>query len=289
MSIEQKVKQLLEGVEGDTQVAEQADDLTAPASTEVADEPVVQAETIPSISEDIAALVAGEELTEEFKAKAATIFEAAVLSRVKVEATRLQEEFDAKLAEQVEALKESLIDEVDGYLGVMAEQWMQDNELALESGLRTEMTESFIEKLKDVFVESYIDVPQERLDVVSQMEETVEEISGKLDESTKAVEALTAELNGIKKTAMVKEAAEGLSDVQKEKFVSLAEEISFESAEAFASKIKVIRESYFAKPSTEPQVVIESVVTDAPVIDTSAVVVKEEISPAMSRYLAAIK
>lgn len=142
------------------------------------------------VSEDVAALTNGEELSEEFKTKAATIFEAAVVTRVKAEVAKLEEQFELQLNEQVEEIKEGLIEKVDGYLDYVVEQWMEQNELALESGIKAEIVENFITRLKDVFVESYIDIPEEKYDVVGEMEETIESLESKLNESVEAAVAL---------------------------------------------------------------------------------------------------
>jgi len=216
------------------------------------------------VSADVEALMNGEDLSEEFKTKATTIFEAAVVSRVKSEVAKLEEHYEALLQEQFEEAAEGLVEQVDGYLGMIAEKWLEDNELALESGLKSEIVEGFITGLKSLFVESYIDVPEEKFDVLASLEEQVAELTAKLDESVAANATLFQTVSEMKKAEMVAEAAAGLTDVEVEKFTSLAEELVFESAEAYASKLQTIRESYFAKKSGA-KVLTESVITDAPV------------------------
>lgn len=216
------------------------------------------------VSADVEALMNGEDLSEEFKTKATTIFEAAVVNRVKTEVAKLEEVFEQRLQEQFEEAAEGLVEQVDGYLALVAEKWLKDNALALESGLKTEITEGFISGLKTLFVENFIDVPEEKFDVLTALEEQVTDLTAKLDESVATTVTLTRTLSEMKKSEMVAEAAAGLTDVEVEKFTSLAEELVFESAEAFASKLQTIRESYFVKKSGA-KTIVESVVTNAPV------------------------
>ena len=236
-------------------------------------------ETQYDVSEDVAALVGGEDLTEDFKVKAATIFEAAIISRVKSEVAKLDEQFEVRLEEEVETIKEGLVEKVDGYLNFVVEQWMEKNELALESGIKSELTENFIRKLKTVFVESYIDVPEEKFDILGDMEVAIESLESKLNESVEIAVELTKELNQIKRSSVITESAKGLADTDAEKFVALAEELSFEDSETFASKLQTIRESYFG--TKQPRATVESVVTDAHVPLTE----EKTYSAAMSGYL----
>jgi hypothetical protein len=231
------------------------------------------------VSEDVAALVGGEDLTEDFKVKAATIFEAAIISRVKSEVAKLDEQFEVRLEEEVETIKEGLVEKVDGYLNFVVEQWMEKNELALESGIKSELTENFIRKLKTVFVESYIDVPEEKFDILGDMEVAIESLESKLNESVEIAVELTKELNQIKRASVITESSKGLADTDAEKFVALAEELSYEDSESFASKLQTIRESYFG--TKQPRATVESVVTDAHVPLTE----EKTYSAAMSGYL----
>ena len=230
------------------------------------------------VSEDIAALVNGEDLSEEFKTKATTIFEAAVVTRVKQEVAKLEEEFDVRLDEQVEQIKEGLIEKVDGYLNYIVEQWMEQNELALESGIKSEIVENFIGKLKDVFVESYIDVPEDKYDVIGAMEEAIQALEVKLDETVEYAVEMSTELGLMKRATIVEESSKGLADTDVEKFKSLAEELSFEDAETFSVKLQTIRENYFGKKTTSG---VHPVVTD------SIVEITEEkvYSSTMNAYL----
>ena len=238
-----------------------------------------EAEYTVDMSEDIAALTNGEELSEEFKTKAATIFEAAVVTRVKSEIARLAEEFDAQLDEQVESIKEGLVEKVDGYLNYVVEQWMTDNELALESGMKNEILESFVSSMKGVFEQHYIEVPEEKFDVLGEMQLKTEAVAAKLDEQLAANVALSKQLNEMKRTASIDEFAVGMADTEAEKFKSLAEELAYDDAETFKAKLQTIKENYFGKKQTAPTV--RSVVTDAPVALTEEVV----HTPQMAHYL----
>lgn len=233
------------------------------------------------VSEDVAALVNGEELSEEFKTKAATIFEAAVVTRVKQEIAKLEEEFDAKLAEQVEQIKEGMVEQVDGYLNYVVEQWMNDNELALENGMKTDILESFVSGMKGLFEQHYIDVPEEKYDVLGELEEQVEDIKSKLDEQLAANVELTKKINEMTRQTAIAEASAEMVATDAEKFNALAEELSFEDAESFKTKLQTIKENYFGKKSTSS---VSSVVTDEPVQLTE----EKTIDPVMAQYLRAL-
>jgi hypothetical protein len=233
------------------------------------------------VKEDMDALFTGEELTEEFKEKATTIFESAVMVRVKEEVARLEEEYAAKLEEATATQIEGLVEQVDGYLGYIAEQWIAQNELALENGIKSEIVESFITGMKGLFEEHYIDVPEEKYDVLGEMEQTIASLEAKLNEQVESNVALTKQIAESARAQIVTEAAEGLSAVETEKFQGLVEELTFETAEAFQAKVKTIRESYFTKQTTE----VKSVVTDTPV---ETLTEEKKIDPAMARYLSAL-
>ena len=236
------------------------------------------------MKEDIDAMLGDAELTEEFKTKAATIFEAAVLARVAEEAARIQEEFEAKLAEQVEQNTQGIVEQVDGYLGYMAEQWMAQNEIALEQGMKSEILEGFVNGLKGLFEEHYIDIPEERFDVLGEMENKIAELESKINEQVEANIELTKTLAEAKRAEIVGTVSEGLTDTETEKFLSLAKEIAFEDSESFETKLKTIRESYFtAKQLTE----VKSVVTDAPVEVLTESKAKA-VDPVMAQYLSAL-
>jgi hypothetical protein len=238
-----------------------------------------EASHITGMKEDIDALMNGEELSEEFKQKATTIYEAAVMNRVKQEVAKLEEEFNGKLAEQVESIKEGLVEQVDGYLDYVVEQWIAQNEIALEHGMKSEILEGFVSGLKGLFEEHYIDIPEEKFDVLASMEEQIEQLSAKLDETVASNVEMKKSLSEMKRAEIVAEASAGLTDTEVEKFTGLAEEMSFEDAESFKTKVQTIRENYFA---TKAQADGTSVVTDTPV-DT--LVEEKKLNPTMNAYL----
>lgn len=241
-----------------------------------------EASHIAGIKEDVAALVDGEELTEEFKQKAATIFEAAVMNRVKQEVAKLDEAFEVKLAEQVEEIKEGLVEKVDGYLDYVVEQWMEQNEIALEHGMKSDILEGFVSGLKGLFEEHYIDIPEEKFDVLGTLEEQVAELNAKLDDQFAANVSLKADLSKYQVEQAVSSLSEGLADTDKEKFKSLVEELEFDGVDTFVKKAQTIRESYFTSKSTTK--VVNSIVTDSPVVLSEEVAV----APTMKSYLSVL-
>lgn len=237
-----------------------------------------------SVTEDVDALMNGEELSEEFRSKATAIFEAAVMNRVKDEVARLEEEFEAKLDESLAQNVEGLVEQVDGYLGYIAEQWMTQNELALERGMKSEILEGFVSGLKDLFEEHYIDIPEEKLDVLGEMEQALEELETKLNEQVAANIEMAKTISEQKRNEVVKEVSEGLTDTETEKFNALVEELSYEDSESFENKVKTIRENYF---TTKVMTEVKSVVTDAPV-EVLTEDKKISIDPVMAKYLSAL-
>jgi hypothetical protein len=237
-----------------------------------------------SVKEDMDALFNGEELTEQFKEKATTIYEAAVMARVKEEVARIEEEFAAKLEEATAQQIEGLVEQVDGYLGYVAEQWMTQNEIALERGMKSEILEGFVGGLKSLFEEHYIEVPEERFDVLGEMETKIEELEAKLNEQVAANIEMTKTIAEQKRVEIVKTVSEGLTDTETEKFNALVEELSYEDAESFEGKVKTIRENYF---TTKAAAGVKSVVTDAPV-ETLTEEKKQKIDPSMSAYLSVL-
>ena len=233
-------------------------------------------------SEDLNALVESEAtLSEEFKAKTAVIFEAAVKQKLSEEIDRLETEYQQQLDEEIHATKEDLVEKVDGYLNYVVEQWMEDNKLAIQTGLRTEIAEGFMDKLKDLFVESYVEVPESKVDLVDELAEANEELEEQVNVATAKSIELAEELESYKREAVIREAAKDLAETQVEKLRSLAENIDFEDDETFASKVKTIKESYFSKKTTE------SVIEES--IDDDAADSEVEVSPMMEQYLAAIR
>jgi len=197
-------------------------------------------------SEDLNALVESEAtLSDEFKAKTAVIFEAAVKSKLAEEIDRLESEYQTQLDEEINATKENLVEKVDSYLNYVVENWMKENELAIQSGLRAEIAEGFMEKLKDVFTESYVEVPESKIDLVDELAAANDELEEQVNEATAKALGLAEELEGYKREAIIREASRDLADTQVEKLTKLAESIDFESEEDFAAKVDTLKASYF--------------------------------------------
>ena len=203
-----------------------------------------------NVEEDVEALLQGEELSEEFQAKAKTIFEAAINSKVATIKEELEQENSKKLEEEIESKKLELTERVDSYLEYVAGEWLQENELAVEAGLKTEMTESFLEGMKSLFEEHYVSIPEDKYDVLENMVNKLDEMESKLNEQIESNVALNKRLAESKSDGILSDVAEGLAITQKEKFASLAESVEFESEKNYREKLVTLRESYF--PSTAP-------------------------------------
>jgi hypothetical protein len=197
------------------------------------------------MKEDMDALLSGENLSEEFVAKAGTIFEAAVIARAEEVIAEAEEALSEQFELAVEEIKEDLAQKVDDYLGYMVEEWMKENELAVERGLRAEIVEDFITGLRDLFTEHYIDIPTDKVDVVEQLAARVEELESSLNEEINRNVDMNKELNEQKKIEAIYSACEGLSQTQIEKLKSLAEGVEYSSDSEFANKLEVLKESYF--------------------------------------------
>ena len=202
------------------------------------------------LSADVAALTEGEDLSEEFKEKAATIFEAAVVSRLNEELERMHEDYAKVLAEEIETVKSELAEQVDEYLSYAVTKWMEDNSLAIEAGIKTEMAENILDGIKQVFVENHIDLPEEKVDLVDEMIEQLDRMEGKLNESIEENVSLHKEIGNFVKNGIVSEVSEGLTLTQREKMMSLAEAVEFDNEESFREKVSTLRDSYF---STKPE------------------------------------
>ena len=207
------------------------------------------------VKEHVDALVAGDDsLSEEFKAKAATVFEAAIKSKVKEIAEEMQADFDKKLTEETSKSKDELVEKVDSYLAYVVEEWMKENELALERGIKGEIAEDFISGLKKLFEDHYIDVPDEKYNVLEDQASKIEELEKKLNESIEKNVALSKENGEHKRQNIIDEASADLAETQKEKFNKLAEEIDYKDAEDFTAKVKTIKESYFGKKESTSEI-----------------------------------
>jgi hypothetical protein len=232
-----------------------------------------------NMKEHVDALLAGEELSEDFRVKAETIFESAVAERVEAEVTTLEEAYAEALAEEVANIQEALAEEVDNYLDYVIEQWIAENEVAIESGLRSELTEEFISGLRNLFAEHYIDVPESKVSIVEELGETVEALEAKLNEEIERNVALTKTLNESRQTEILFSACDGLTRTQAEKLKSLAENLSFNTPEDFANKLEVLKESYFTEQ------VNHNAVLDTNDLDESGKFIKEEVSGPISAYV----
>ena len=245
-------------------------------------ETIAEMDYTPDFSDDLNALVESEAtLSDEFKQKAETIFEAAIKSKLMEEVDRLEAKYEEELAEEVASTKADLVEKVDNYLNYVVEQWMEDNKLAIESGLRTEIAEKFMNSLKDLFTESYIEVPESKVDLVDELSQANDELEQAHNEAIAKTLEMQEELETYKRDSIVREHASGLAETQVEKLKKLAEDIDFDDEETFSQKVATIKESYFTKKATE-SADIEEDMTDGDDIVESA-------SPMMAQYLQAIQ
>lgn len=232
-------------------------------------------------SDDLDALVQSEAtLSEEFKEKAEVIFEAAIKAKLSEEIDRLEAKYEEELAEEIEYTKSDLVEKVDSYLNYVVETWMEENKVAIQTGLRTEIAEDFMTKLKGLFEESYIDVPESKVDLVDELAETVEELEERLNRTTEQAITMAEELEVYKRDAIIREHARDLAETQVEKLKSLVEDIDFEDEETFTKKVMTVKESYFTKKVTESATKMDAVEDDTETTVTS---------DTMARYLSAIK
>ena len=233
------------------------------------------------VKEHVDALVAGDDsLSEEFKQKAATVFEAAIKSKVKEIAEDIQADYDKKLTEETSKSKDELVEKVDSYLAYVVEEWMKENELALERGIKGEIAEDFISGLKKLFEDHYIDVPDEKYNVLEDQSSKIEELNKKLNESIEKNVELTKENGEHKRQNIIDEASKELADTQKEKFNKLAEEVEYSNEEDFTAKVKTIKESYFGKKESTSE--IDDVAAE------SNAEQPQDLTNAMAAYSAAI-
>ena len=218
------------------------------------------------MSDDVNALTEGGEFDEEFKAKAKVVFEAAVNSKVADKIVELEEHYETQIDEETAKIAEELTDKVDTYLSYVVEQWSKDNELAVERGLKSEITEDFIVSLKKVFEEHYVDVPEDKYDVVAEQQDKITELEQKLNEQIEANAETAKMVNEAKKQVAIEESAKDLTDTQKEKFASLVEGVEFSDEDTFAKELETLKESYFpkvAKPIEEDEVAVEDIQEEA--------------------------
>ena len=267
--------------------------LTAPGQTGMkeeeveSDDEVVAEETeedVIDLSKDVEALVSADaDLSEEFKEKAATIFETAVKTRLAEKEMKMKKKMEDEMEQKVSQVKEELVEKVDSYLNYVVEEWVVDNKLAIESGIRSEIAEDFISGLKNLFKEHYVDVPEEKYDVLEAMVKEKEELEKKLNEEIEKNVELSKSNSSFSKEKIFSEASDGLADTETEKLKELAENIEFKDEQDFSKKLDTIKESYFPKTKSEPtesKEDVESVVGDANLTTGS--------NEAMAAYTAAI-
>ena len=215
------------------------------AEEETTEEEVVAEEEKIDVDEDINALIAGEELSEEFQEKARTIFETAIKTKVSELKEELKKEYEQSLTEEVKAIKEEIEDRADAYLEYVADEWMEENALAVEHGLKTEMTESFLTGMKSLFEDHYVTIPEDKYDVLNSMVEKLDEMEGKLNEQINKNVALNKRLSESSADVVLSDVSEGLALSQKEKLATLAENVEFDSEDSYREKLVTLRKSYF--------------------------------------------
>ena len=256
------------------------EEVVAEATDETEEEVQETVEAEFSVEEDVNALFAGEELSEEFQDKARTIFETAIKSKVEEVKEQIQVQYQAQLVEEVAAVKTELTERVDSYLEYVAQEWLEENQLAIEHGLKTEMTESFLTGMKSLFEDHYVTIPEEKYDVLESMVDKLDEMEGKLNEQIERNVALNRRLAESTADVVFAEVAEGLADTQKDKLATLAENVEFESDSDYREKLVTLKKSYFPESSSTPSTsenLSEEVSTDE--------VISEEVSPMMQAYL----
>jgi len=219
-----------------------------PATEEVTTEETVEEKI--DIEADVNALLGGEELSEEFREKAKTVFEAALNSKISELKEDLQASYDEKLAEEVESSKAALAERVDSYLEYVAEEWFVENELAIEHGLKTELTESFLTGMKSLFEENYVSIPEDKYDVLESMVEKLDDMETKLNEQIEKNITLNGRLAESVADGILESVSGGLAATQKEKLASLAESVEFESEETYRDKLETLKESYFTSKTS---------------------------------------
>ena len=252
------------------------------AESEESEEEITEEETAEveiDIEADINALVEGEDLSEDFKAKAATIFEAAINSKVQEISEQITAQYEEKLVEEIASIKEELKDRVDSYLEYVADEWVQENELAVQSGLKEEMTESFISGMKSLFEEHYVTIPEEKYDVIESMVDKLDEMEGKLNEQIEKNIALNKRLAESVSDVVFADVTDGLAQTQKDKLAGLVENVEFESETAYREKLETLKESYF------PTKVAQRNQTENLTEEAGSPVETSNHSPTMEAYL----
>ena len=251
------------------------------AEQETSEEEVIEEEETYDVQDDVKALLEGEELSEDFQKKATTIFETAIKSKVAGIKEELQESYAVALVEELDEIKKGLTERVDSYLEYVCDEWFQENALQVETGLKSEMTESFLEGMKSLFEEHYVTVPEEKYDVLNSMVDKLDEMEGKLNEQIDRNVALNRRLAESNADGVFATVSEGLADTQKEKLATLAENVEFESETDYREKLETLKESYFPSKASAPKNTSENLSEEV----STEEVISEEATPRMQAYL----
>ena len=251
------------------------------------EEEVKKEEVEIDMTDDINALVADEDLSEDFKSKAKTIFEAAVANKVKEQMTEKEAELEEETNQKIEEIKDDLTEKVDSYLNYVSESWVKENELAIERGLKSELTEDFISGLKKLFEEHYVEVPEDKFDVVEELANRLDEMEDKLNEEVANNITALQDIEELQREKIISEASKDLADTQVEKLKALSEDIDFEDQETFVEKVSTLKESYFGEGK------VEAVSDDSAVVSDDADFsgagdVAQPVNESMSQYTAAL-
>ena len=245
------------------------------------EETVAEEEEKYDVEADVAALLEGEELSEDFQKKATTIFEAAIKSKVASIKEELQESYAQALVEELDEIKKGLTERVDSYLEYVCDEWFQENALQVEAGLKTEMTESFLDGMKNLFEEHYVSIPEDKYDVLNSMVDKLDEMENKLNEQIDRNVALNRRLAESNADGVFAAVSEGLADTQKEKLATLAEKVEFESEADYREKLETLKESYFPSKTSAPKNTSENLSEEV----STDEVIQEDASPRMQAYL----
>lgn len=280
MSLEQKIAELMEQAK-ELDIKKSAEENLDAMSDDIND--LVENKEDLDQTIDLSGLFEGEELSEEFKTNVTSVFEAVVEARVKQEVAHIQEELESSLQAKEEELMEGLVEKVDGYLNYVVEQWVQENEIALERGIKLDIFESFISGMKDLLESHYIDAPDEKIDLMEELDSRATKLEEKYDAACAEIVGLRSALKNVAKDTQIREACEGLSDLEAAKFMRLAEELAYDDGDSFVKKLSIIKENLVKTHKQKP--ILDSVVTDSPV----ELLEEKQLDPTMARYLKAIR
>ena len=251
------------------------------------DEEVKKEEVEIDMTDDINALVADEDLSEDFKAKAKTIFEGAVAAKVKEQMIEAEAKLEEETTQKIEEIKDDLTEKVDSYLNYVSESWVEENELAIERGLKSELTEDFINGLKQLFEEHYVEVPEDKFDVVEELANRLDEMEDKLNEEVASNIGAQQDIEELQREKIISEASKDLADTQIEKLKALSEDVDFESIETFQEKVSTLKESYFGEGKVE-MISDDSAVVSEDADFSGAGDVAQPVNEGMSQYTAAL-